>query len=143
MRVSPYILILTSLSLLVGVSDTIGAQDHKAVVSLTEAKILIFVSPIAEDIRRKGMDIGVELQTSSQLNQSDYYYLWVYNNKRAHSGGSVTIGYYAVSKYTADVWNVDSSQRVSGKLLGDVQTILRAEHGIEESMVKRYQLSPP
>jgi hypothetical protein len=132
-----------SLILLVGIGGTTGAQDHKAVVSLTEAKILIFVSPIAEDVRRKGMDIGVELQTSSQLNQTDYYYFWVYNNERAHSGGSVTIGYYAVSKYTANVWNVDTSQRVSGKLLGDIQTILREEHGIDESTVKRYQSSPP
>jgi hypothetical protein len=140
MRVKPYTLI--SLSLLVGVICTAGAQDHKAVVSLTEAKILIFVSPIAEEVRKKGMDIGVELQTSSQLNQADYYHFWVYNNKRTHSDGSVTIGYYAVSKYTGDVWN-DTSQRVSGKLLGDIQTILRKEHGIEESTVKRYQSSPP
>jgi hypothetical protein len=143
MRLIPYTLILMSLACLVLVGDKVGAQEHKAVVSLAEAKIVIFVSPIAEEIRRKGMDIGVELQSSSQLNQNNFYYFWVYNNKRTDLGGSVTIGYYAVSKYTADVWNVDSSQLVSGGLLGDIQAILRAEHGIDESVVKRYQSSPP
>jgi len=131
------------LSLLFGLGVSSGAQENQTVLSLSEAKTLVFVSPIAEDLRRRGTDIGIELQTSSKLKQTDYYYFWVYNTKRTHSGGSVTIGYYAVSKHTADLWDVVTGKRVSGKLLEDIQTILREAHGIVESTVKRYRSTPP
>jgi len=94
-------LISLFLCLLFGVGNTSGAAEDKAVVSASEARILIIVSPIAEDIRSRGMDVGIELQTSPQLNQADYYYFWMYNAKREQTSGWVTIGYYAVNKHTA------------------------------------------
>lgn len=136
-------LILIFLGLIFGVSHRSGANETQKDLSLSEAKILVFASPFAENLRRTGTDIGVELQTSSKLNQADYYYFWVYNAERVHSGGSATVGYYAINKHTADVWNVDTGKRESGKLLGDVQAIMRDAHAIGKSVVQRYQSSPP
>jgi len=128
---------------LIFVSYRSEANETPKDLSLSEAKILVFASPFAEALRRTGTDIGVELQTSSELNQADYYYFWVYNAKRVHSGGSVTVGYYAINKHTADVWNVDTGRRESGRLLGDIQTVMRDAHAIEKSAVQRYQSNPP
>lgn len=73
-------------------------------ISIVEAEILLYVSPIAERVRANNSDIAMELQTSAKLNQDDYYFFWVYDSVR-HSNGSVTVGYYAVNKHTAEVWD--------------------------------------
>ncbi|MBU6509553.1 MAG: hypothetical protein KGL98_05075 [Gammaproteobacteria bacterium] len=110
-------------------------------ISIVEAKILIYVSPVGERVRANRSDIAMELQTSTKLNQSDYYFFWVYDSER-HSNGSVTVGYYAVNKHTAEVWDMDEDSRLSGKLLLDIQELIRESHHIDEGTIKKYSTSP-
>lgn len=111
-------------------------------LSATEAKILVYVSSVGEGVRASGFDIGMEQQTSAQLNRADYYYFWVYNAKRGPPHGSVTIGYYAVNKYTGDVWDIDGKKQLSSKLLEGVQRIVRGSHHIGEDTIARYRGRP-
>ncbi len=86
------------------------------------------------------MDVGWEQSTDTKLNLDDYYFFWVYNATRV-TGGSVTIGHYAVNKHTADIWDFMSGQRLDSKELERVQSILRRAHHISEGLVARYR--PP
>ena len=136
-----YTRILMFLSLLCVVAIYGSAADTATILSLAEAKILVVASPVGQDLQKENMDIGFELQDSSQLNQADYYYFWVYNSKRANPAGSVTIGYYAVNKHTADLWDIDTRRIISGKLLESIQRIIREAHGIDSAIIKHYRTS--
>jgi len=116
--------------------------DDAATLTLAEAKILAYVSPVGDRARRDGLDIAVELQTSAQLNQADYYYFWVYNAKREQSSGSVTIGYFAVNKHTGEVWDTDTKKQISSDLLVGVQKIVRDSHHIDEAKIEKYRGRP-
>jgi hypothetical protein len=106
-----------------------------------EAEILIYLLPEAHKLREEGMDIGWELQTAKELNQADYYTFWVYNAKRVVNG-SVTIGYFAINKHTADIWEATSEEPVTSTELEGIQTILRKIHYIDEDTINRYRLRP-
>ena len=114
-----------------------GAQE----ISVTDSKILLYVSPIGETVRAMGSDIAMQRQTSVKLNQADYYFFCVYDSER-HSNGSVTVGYYAVNKHTAQVWDMDDNKQLSGKLLLGVQKLLRESHHIDGVTIKKYSVSP-
>jgi hypothetical protein len=129
---------LLLLSLLAVFSMWSGTADDAATLTLAEAKILVYVTPVGDRARRDGLDIALELQTSAQLNQADYYYFWVYNAKREQSSGSVTIGYFAVNKHTAEVWDTDTKKQISSDLVVGVQKIVRDFHHIDEPKIEKY-----
>ncbi len=135
-------LALLLLGILCIVNDRGKAADKTTTLSATEARILVYVSPVGEEQRASGFDIGMEAQSSAQLNQADYYYFWVYNAKREQSYGSVTIGYYAVNKHTAQVWDTDEEKQLSSKLLLGVQKIIRESHHIDEGTMEKYRSRP-
>ena len=108
-----------------------NAAENTSILSATEARILVYISPIGERLRASGSDIAMEQQTSAQLDQANFYYFWVYNAKR-QSNGSVTIGYYAVNKHTADVWDTVEQKQISSKLMVGVQRIIRGARHIGE-----------
>jgi hypothetical protein len=133
--------LLLLLVVLFVVTDRSNAAENTTILSATEARILVYVSPVGEGLRASGSDIAMEQQTSAQLNQADYYYFWVYNAKR-QSNGSVTIGYYAVNKHTADVWDTVEQKRTSSKLMVGVQRIIRESHHIDEDTMEKYRSRP-
>jgi hypothetical protein len=122
-------------------NGSIGMQDAQ-LVSATDAKVLLYVSPIAEEVRVEGWDVALELQTSPELNQSDYYYFWAYNSEHK-SNGSVTVGYFAINKHTAEVWDIDKHKRLSSKLLQGVQKLIRHDRHITDETVSQYAVSRP
>lgn len=126
--------------------DRSSAAQNTTTLTATEAAILIYVSPMGEGLRAHGSDISMEQQTSAQLNQADYYYLWVYeayDAKRQESSGSVAIGYYAVNKYTGDVWDTTGEgKQLSGKLLQGAQRIVRESHHIDRATIEKYRSRP-
>jgi len=103
-----------------------------------EARILLYVSPAGQRLRDRGLDIAMELQTSEKLNQADYYYFWVYDSKK-RSNGSVTVGYYAVNKHTADLWDTETKARISSELVSGVQRIVRESHHIDQTTIAEYR----
>lgn len=108
-------------------------------ITLEEAEILIYLLPAAQTTRSQGMDIGWELQTSSKLDQNDFYVFWVVNNKRQNVHGSNTIGYYGVNKHTADIWSMDQGEFVSATELDGVQALVRRAHSITETVIQKYR----
>jgi hypothetical protein len=111
-------------------------------IPLYDAEILIYLLPQAHEIRKEGMDIGWELQTSPKLNQEDFYTFWVINAKRKHVNGSVTVGYFSVNKHTADI--VDNlGELVTSLELAGVQRILREGHHIDTATIQRYRSRNP
>jgi len=133
--------LLLLLAVLFVLTDRSNAAENTTILSATEARILVYVSPVGERLRASGSDIAMEQQTSAQLNQADYYYFWVYNAKR-QSNGSVTIGYYAVNKHTADVWDTVEQKRISSRLMVGVQRIIRESHHIDEDTMGKYRSRP-
>src|SRR5258708_25352859 len=97
-----------------------------------EAEILIYLLPQAQELRKHGMDVGWELQTSLKLNQRDFYTYWVVNSKRPNVEGSVTVGYFSVNKHTAEVCDENNEKVVDAGELEGVERILRRAHHIDE-----------
>jgi hypothetical protein len=110
-----------------------------------EAEILIYLLPQAQELRKQGMDVGWELQTSPKLNQPDFYTYWLVNSKRPNVEGSVTLGYFSVNKHTAEVWD-DNNEKVkvpeAGELEG-VERILRRAHHIDEETLHKFSSLRP
>ena len=131
-------LLLTAVFLLI--TGRSSAAENKTTLSATDAKILVYVSPVGESLRASGSDIAMEQQTSVQLNQADYYYFWVYDAMRQN--GSVTVGYYAVNKYTGDVWDTVEKKQLSSRLLLGVQKIMRESCRIDEATIEKYRNAP-
>jgi hypothetical protein len=119
-----------------------NAPEQPTPLAVHEAEILIYLLPQAQDVHREGWEIGWELQTSPGLNQDEFYYFWVYNAKRP-SNGSVTIGYFAINKYSADVWNEDLDHRTSGGELDGVQRILRRAHLMSDAVLQSHSSIDP
>ena len=103
---------------------------------LHEAEILIYLSPPAVSVRAEGMEVGWELQEAKQYNKN-FYVFWMYNAVR-ESTGSVTIGYFAVNKRTAEVWDLGLERFVESKELAGVQRILRKAHHIDDQTIEKY-----
>jgi hypothetical protein len=112
-------------------------------VSREEAEILIYLLPQAEQLRTEQMDIGWELQTSAQLNQADFFVFWVVNNKRPNVKGSVTVGYFAVNKHTAEIYNMNSDRDISTPEIDGVQKIIRKARSIDQATINRYHSRRP
>jgi hypothetical protein len=114
-------------------------------IAYHDAEILIYLLPVAKETRARGSDISWERQSSPRLNQSDYFVFWV-TNARPNPYGSSTIGYFAVNKHTADVWEcggdgIDTEAVTSPEIVG-VQKILREANHIDEASVQKYRSRP-
>lgn len=112
-------------------------------ISLEESEILILLLPQASELRRQGMDVGWELQTGPKFNQADFYTFWVVNSTRPGVEGSVTVGYFAVNKHSAEVWSLDKGEFVSSPEIEGVQRIVRRAHSIDEALIRQYHSRRP
>ena len=108
-----------------------------------EAEILLYLLPQAQELRKQGMDVGWELQTSPKLNQRDFYTYWVFNLKRQNVEGSVTIGYFSVNKHTAEVWDNGNEKVVDAEDLEGVEKILRRAHLIDKETLDKFSSLRP
>ena len=132
------IVALCAFSSMSGASNHVATTQSATEITQEEAEILIYLLPAAQTTRSQGMDIGWELQTSSKLDQNDFYIFWVINNKRQNVHGSNTIGYYAVNKHTADVWSMDQNEFVSATELDGVRALVRKTHSITDPVIQKY-----
>jgi hypothetical protein len=108
-----------------------------------EAEILVYLLPQAQELRKQGMDVGWELQTSPKLNQRDFYTYWVFDSKRRNVEGSVTVGYFSVNKHTAEVWDNGSEKVVDAEDLEGVEKILRRAHQINKQTLDEFSSLRP
>jgi len=97
-------------------------------ITLSEAEILIYLMPASVKLRQQGFDVGWELEKFSNQN-ADSFRFQVFNAKRkCPEGCSVTVGYFAVDKRTAEVEDLDARRIVTDEEIRGVQAILRKEH---------------
>jgi hypothetical protein len=108
--------------------------------------------PAAKELRAKGMDVKWDVQAVPTMNNTDYYFFWIYNvtAQKQRDIGSISVGNYAVNKHTADVrvWHVsnDTAYGDDGVLLTTnelerLQEALRKKHGIDLSLIQEYRLA--
>src|SRR6185437_6392029 len=101
-------------------STTQSALGRTSAISLSEAEILIYVMPDSVAIRDKGRDVILEVTTSAELNQSDYYFFDV--SFTGPTAASRLVGHYAINKRTADVLNsIPTAHIVTSRQLSGVQ----------------------
>jgi len=111
-----------------------------------DAEILIYLLPVAKETRSRGSDVSWERESSPRLNQSDYFVFWVMN-ARPNPYGSSTIGYFAVNKHTADIWECGGDEEINkgpvkSPEIEGVQKILREAHHIDQQTVHKYRSRP-
>ena len=118
-----------------------SGEAEATTITYTEAEILIYLTPQAQRIRAQGYDVGWDRSISAQLNQSDYFFFYLFDSKRK-SYGSVTAGNYAVNKHTGDIWDQTEEKPLTSPELSGVQKILREEHHITARTDTEYRLRP-
>jgi hypothetical protein len=131
-----------------------ASQGHEANVSPTitveEAETLINLLPVTKELRAKGMVVKWNVQTVPTMNNQDYYFFWIYNAtaQAQRDIGSISVGNYAVNKYTADMraWHVsdevfhgNDGELVATLDLERLQEELRSKHGIDSSLIQGYR----
>lgn len=122
------------------------ATQRAEKVTRIEAEIEIYLLPVCREVRAKGSKAGWRLMERKDLNQSDYYFFWVFVvGDDAKVQGSVLLGHFAVNKWTGDVWDlwdfVNGKHVLDSELLG-LQRILIAGHGIDEATIQEYGQRP-
>jgi hypothetical protein len=128
--------------LLSWVGPTYSRATQSEEIRLYEAEILVYFLPDAMKTRAEGMEISWELQDSDQFNQRDFYVFWVFNSTRQNAG-SVTIGYFAVNKHTAEIWYLGTTNQVKSKEIETIQKLFHKGHKIDQQTILKYgHLSP-
>ena len=126
-----------------------GANNPPS-LTIVEAKSLINLLPAVEELRAKGMDVKWDVQSVPTMNNQVYYFFWIYNAtaQKERDIGSISVGNYAVNKYTADVrcWQVspdvsfgDDGVLVNANALERVQGELRKKHGVTTATIEEYR----
>ena len=132
------------------VTDANRDENPTPTITISEAEDLLSLLPVTKELRSKGMDVKWDRQTNSTMNNSDYYFFWIYNAtaQKKRDTDSISVGNYAVNKLTADVraWQVsndvfhgDDGVLVTTNELKRFQEELRKKHGIDSTLVQRYR----
>jgi hypothetical protein len=103
----------------------------------SDAEILIYLLPQSAAVREKGNVVGWDLQTNPRLNQKDFFNFYLYD-VNAPDSGSPTVGYFAVNKRTAEIWDANSLVLVDSRDLREIQKILRKGHCVSSETVKEF-----
>jgi hypothetical protein len=99
-----------------------------------EARILLYVSPVAISARNAGTDIDIEKSaTTKQFPADDYFVAAIVSQKPTGGGvlGNGILGYFAVDKRTASVESTSDFTPVKGKELARIQVWIRNIHCIQ------------
>ena len=106
-------------------------------LSKYDAEILLCLLPASMTLRHNGRRVAWEEQTSSAKNQKDFYVFYVYDVS-APDNSSPTVGYFAINKHTAEVWDMGAVDFVQSNDLLAVQRIMRDSHCVDEKTLKTY-----
>jgi|SRR6185437_11414191 len=103
----------------------LAVRDAPSAVTLTEAEILVYLSPTGEELRAHGFDIVWD--EGDVYLGSDRVSIHAYGTKPpGPGGGSVTAGNFSVDRWTAELKNGDS-RVISSRVLG-VEALIRNAH---------------
>jgi hypothetical protein len=116
-------------------------------ITTAEAGDLINSLPAVKELHAKGMDVKWDLRAIPNMNNTDFYFFWVYNVTAQKKGdiSSISVGNYAVNKHSGDVqaWSVsqdvfhgDDGAPVITNELRQLQDELRKKHGIDSRLIE-------
>ena len=111
--------------------QVVVTKSNCTAISSRDAEILIYLMPVADQLREEGMDIGWERQPTIEKHNPGEYAFWVYNSRRP-SAGSVTIGYYLVNKCTGVVKEDETGKVVTSPIMERVQRIMTASFATQK-----------
>lgn len=124
-------------------------QENAQTITVLEARGVINLLPVVKELRAKGTAVRSEARPVPRMNNTDYYFFYVYDVKAAQAHDpSQGIGNYAVNKHTADVRVSEISTEVffgnDGALvtsdeLEQFQEELRKKYGIDPTLVQKYR----
>lgn len=93
-----------------------------------DARILIYVSPMAESARNQGAKVDIkDSEPSKKYPASDYLVGGIVSHKLF---GDDILGYFAVNKRTGTVTALGNAAEVKGAELMRIQDLMRLEHCI-------------
>jgi len=115
------------------------AQVHPQPTPLAphEAELLLYLLPDVRELRSRGQEIGWHLDASPRPPADECYHYWVLNSS-VGEWASPNVGYYAVHRWTAEIWRAVPWDKVVDTELQGAQEILRKGHGIGGSVFKKY-----
>lgn len=119
----------------------VGEPTLPRQIALHEAEVLIYLLPFAQVSRAEGSEIEWMMDVSGGLNQEDYYMFYVHDSQR-DTDSAASMGYFAVNKHTADVWDRVTGEQVRSRKIAKVQELLRRAHGISQEIVEKYRSRP-
>ncbi len=131
------LLMFVSLPVLAAVSD---ACSEASKLTDDEARILLYVSPVAISARNAGTDIDIEKSApTKQFPADDYFVAAIVSQEPAGGGvlGNGILGYFAVDRRTASVESTSDFAPVNGKELTRVQVWIRRIHCIEAQDLRK------
>lgn len=108
-----------------------------------EASLLLYVLPPAHRIRSVGKDVQWFADPYHPEANYDLYFIFWLKAEPSPDTASDSLGWYAVNRFTGDVWDFTSDERVTDREVEGVARILRKAHGIEEKQIKKYRSIPP
>jgi hypothetical protein len=118
-------------------------------ITVRDARDLVNLLPVVKELRANGTAVGSQERAVPGMNNTDYYFLYVYDVKKTlERDPSQGIGNYAVNKHTADVrvWEVSrdvfygyDGALVTSDELEQFQEELRKKYGIDPTLVQKYR----
>jgi len=107
-----------------------AVQEAPSAVTLTEAGILVYLSPSGEALRAHGFDIVWD--AGDVYFGSDKVSIHAYGTKPpGPGGGSVTAGNFSVDRWTAELRDGDT--RVDSPRVRGVEALIRKAHHLGRS----------
>jgi hypothetical protein len=139
-----------AVGVLSGTAGADGGENLSPTITIDEAKSLMNLLPVVEELRAEGMDVKWDVQAVPTMNNKDYYFFWIYNAtaQKERDIGFISVGNYAVNKHTADVraWQVshdvsfgDDGVLVIQNELERLQEELRKKHNITPGSIQEYR----
>jgi len=116
---------------------TLGVSPAQAAVKCSptalgddDARILIYVSPVAETAREQGAKVDIkDSEPPKKYPASDYFVGTVVSHKFF---GDDNLGHFVVNRRTGSVMALGKSAEVKGAELMRIQNLMRLEHCIHD-----------
>jgi hypothetical protein len=146
-RMKIVITIVAIAASVIGIARALEAPEvQRTSLSEEEAEILVYLVPDADQVRNAGCDVEAELQTSSKLDQTNFFTFWLVRTGKHVKcrNWPVDVSYFSVNKRTGSVWDdMPEPHRVTSSTLNGVLKIIRRENGITKATLRKYDALKP
>lgn len=107
-----------------------SSKCSSTMLSDDDARILLYVSPLAESARKKGADVDIKDSAPSEKYPAPNYFVGAIVSKKLLS--NAIVGNFVVDKRHGTVKALGDATEVKGVELMRIQNLMRLEHCIHE-----------